>query len=217
MDIFSQVEGLSGENLGSTLLQCLIFNSHEVRNALIDLLSEESPIGPLSYDYHFSCRTEYPTTHDQLGAGRLDLLIQLDDVVIGIENKFFSQFQDGQPEKYIPSLSNVSESLKSMNHTDTRAVLYILCPEERESEAREKIHGVDNAGLITWQQVLARLSSVEHISNSVALIIKNEFVSYLKRHFSFIHDFEKKHFTLEDHSLNMEQLYKANWSESYGH
>jgi len=78
MDVFSEIEGLSGENLGSALLRYLIFNSHEVRDSILSLLSDNSPIGPISYTSHFSCRTEYPTTHTQYGNGRLDILIQLD-------------------------------------------------------------------------------------------------------------------------------------------
>lgn len=126
MDIFSEIEGLSGENLGSALLSYLIFNSHEIRDAFISLLSDRSPIGPISYTSHFACRTEYPTTNKELGDGRLDLLIQLDDVVIGIENKFFANFQNDQPRKYRESILNVASSLQSINLTEVRAIIYIM-------------------------------------------------------------------------------------------
>ena len=71
MDIFSEIEGLSGENLGSALLRYLIFNSHEIRDSFLRLLSDNSPVGPISYSTHFACRTEYPTTHSSYGNGRL--------------------------------------------------------------------------------------------------------------------------------------------------
>ena len=107
MDVFSEIEGLSGENLGSALFRYLIFNSYEVRDSVITLFSDRSPIGPISYTSHFACRTEYPTSHKEFGDGRLDILIQLDDVVIGIENKFFAQFQENQPKKYVQTLKKL--------------------------------------------------------------------------------------------------------------
>jgi len=45
-------------------------------------------------------------SHKQFGAGRLDILIQLDDVVVGIENKFLAGFQENQPHKYVESLNS---------------------------------------------------------------------------------------------------------------
>lgn len=192
MDVFSEIEGLSGENLGSALLRYLIFNSHEVRNSILSLFSDKSPIGPISYTSHFACRTEYPTAHTQYGNGRLDILIQLDDVVIGIENKFFSQFQDHQPHKYYETLETVAGSLKSINHTEVRTILYVLCPEARKKEALEKINGLKDTIVISWEEVLAHLERIEEISNPVAKIVLSEFINYLKRHFSFVHDFERK-------------------------
>lgn len=192
MDIFSEIEGLSGEELGSALLSYLIFNSHEIRDSFISFLSDHSPIGPISYVSHFSCRTEYPTTNKQYGDGRLDILIQLDDVVIGIENKFFAEFQQNQPLKYVESLEQVADSLKAINHTNVKAVLFISCPESRREKALEKIQGIDIASVITWENILQNFESLSELSNPVANIVLRQFIDYLKRHFSFIHEFEKK-------------------------
>jgi len=192
MDIFSEVEGLSGENLGSALLRYLIFNSHEIRDSFLSLLSDNSPIGPISYNSHFACRTEYPTNHKEYGDGRLDILIQLDDVVIGIENKFFAQFQNNQPHKYYDSLESVADSLKCINHSDVKTILYVLCPEARKKEAHEQIRELKSASVISWEEILKQFKSITEISNPVAKILKNEFTEYLKRHFSFVHDFERK-------------------------
>ncbi|WP_194725443.1 PD-(D/E)XK nuclease family protein [Noviherbaspirillum malthae] len=191
MDIFSTIEGLSGENFGSKLLSYLIFNSDEVREAFIALLSDNSPNGPISYTSHFACRTEYQTT-DRLGNGRLDVLIQLDDVVIGIENKFFAQFQENQPFKYVSTLETVAAALKSINRTEVRSLLYILCPESRKEEAKAHIGSTPRMAIITWEEVLVCLGKVREVSNPVARIVTSEFIQYLKRHFSFVQDFERK-------------------------
>lgn len=192
MDIFSEVEGLSGENLGSALLRYLIFNSHEVREEFLSLLSSTSPIGPLSYLTHFSCRTEHPTIDEVLGNGRLDILMQLDDVVIGIENKFFAQFQEGQPQKYSKTLNDVANSLSKINQIEVKSILYVLCPESRKSEAKERINDLPNTEVVTWEKVLSKLSLVKEVSNPTAKVVLQEFIRHLNRNFSFIPDFKRK-------------------------
>ena len=157
------------------------------------LLSDNSPVGPISYSTHFACRTEYPTTHPSYGNGRLDILIQLDDVVIGIENKFFAEFQDGQPQKYCPTLDSISKALGSINHTNARSILFILCPENRRDEAKRKTGEVENIAIISWEEVLKVLDKIETISNPTVEIIAREFRTYLRRHFTFIDDFDKKY------------------------
>jgi len=198
MDIFSEIEGLRGENLGSALLRYLIFNSQEVREGFLSLLSNSSPLGPLSYSTHFACRTEHHTFDENLGDGRLDILIQLDDAVIGVENKFFAQFQDGQPQKYLKTLNDVANSLSSINQTAIKSILYVLCPESRKAEAVEKINHLNHlnhltkAEVITWEMVLSNFSLIEQVSNPTTQVVLREFTGYLKRHFSFIHDFKRK-------------------------
>lgn len=192
MNIFTETEGLSGENLGSALLRYLIINSHEIRDAIILLISDVSPIGPIDYSSHFSCSTEYPTFDESLGKGRLDILIQLDDIVIGIENKFFAPFQENQPIKYYKSLEVVAESLRIINHTDIRVLLLVLCPESRKNESIKKVLGMKNTCVITWEDILRTLLSIKDIANPVSKIVMNEFIDYLNRHFSFIHDFNRK-------------------------
>ena len=192
MDIFSEIEGLSGENLGSGLLRYLIFNSREIRDSIISLISDRSTAGPIEYSSHFACRTEYPTTHNKYGNGRLDILIQLDDAVVGIENKFFSQFQADQPQKYYESIKAVADSLKEINHSEIRSILYVLCPESRRDEAESKIQGLENSGIITWEEVLKACKNTDNVSDPVAKIVQCEFIKYLERQFSFVYAFEKK-------------------------
>lgn len=192
MDVFSEIEGLSGENLGSALLRYLIFNSQEARESILSLLSDKSPFGPITYSTHFACRTEYPTSHSKHGDGRLDLLIQLDNVVIGVENKFFAQFQKGQPEKYLETLEQVASLLQTINKAEVKAVLYIFCPDSRKREAYKRIAGLTNVTIITWQDLLSRLENLKNISSPITEVVLKEFIKYLKRHFSFIHDFERK-------------------------
>lgn len=192
MDIFSSIEGQSGEALGSTLLSYLIFNSNEIREAFISLLSDHSPIGPIECVSHFSTRTEYPTKNNNLGNGRLDLLIQLDDVLIGIENKFFAEFQDNQPKKYEKSLVEAAESLASIHQRKITPVIFVLCPESRATHAQNATADIHSSAVVTWEKILITFEKVEKITNPVSQIVLDQFVKYLKRHFSFIPSFERK-------------------------
>ena len=139
MNIFSEFEGLVGENLSSAILHYLLLNSEEVRETFLTLLSDKSPRGVIEFYEHFSVRKEYPTKDEELGNGRLDLLIQVDNFMIGIENKFHAAFQDGQPEKYQQSLSQSAELLAQINKVNVQSLLYILCPEYKVPEANDKV------------------------------------------------------------------------------
>lgn len=204
MDIFSEIEGLKQENLTSAVLRYLIINSQEIRECMISLLSEHSPIGPFSFSSHFSCQTEYPTTQqikDQKEEinGWLDLLIQLDDVVIGIENKINAVFQNDQPRKYIKSIKDVAGALSKINNTEVRGIIFVLCPEDRKTETDIILKDLESSeviksAVITWESVLNSLESLDKnaVSNPVVKVLKDEFVIYLKRTFGFIDEFEKK-------------------------
>lgn len=192
MNVFSEVEGLSGEILGSTLLRYLLFNSKETRDSIIELFSDLSPIGPIDYHSHFACRTEYPTQDEELGAGKLDMLIQLDDTAIGVESKFFAGFQSGQPKKYMKTLQDVANALSVVNHSEVKPVLFVICPELRKGEVQKEIHDESSVAIVTWEELLRACKKVEDIPNPVIKVIRDEFVRYVESQFTFIHDFERK-------------------------
>lgn len=192
MDVFSAIDGLSGETMSSALFRYLVLNSQEIRDSVVSFLSDKSPIGPIGHLSHFSCQTEYPTTHAEYGNGRLDILLQLDDVVIGIESKFFTKFQDNQPQKYYETIKTVANSLSSITRHNVRSIVYILCPDSRRNEALLRLEGLENSAVITWEEMLKVCSAVVSVSNPVAKVVRDEFARYLERQFSFIYDFEKK-------------------------
>jgi hypothetical protein len=90
MNLFKEIEGLSGEPMVSALLRLVILRSQEIRDEIVRLISAKSPIGPVTSSSHFSCYAEYPTFDQVAGQGRIDIVLELDDAVIGIENKLFS-------------------------------------------------------------------------------------------------------------------------------
>ena len=64
MNIFSETEGLEGEDLITAILRVLLLRSQEVRERFVTLLSEESHLGPIELQSHFSCLLQR-TTEDK--------------------------------------------------------------------------------------------------------------------------------------------------------
>lgn len=194
MNIFSEFEGLSGENLSSAILHYLLLNSEEVRESFISLLSKHSPNGIILCHEHFSVRKEYSTEDEDLGNGRLDLLLQVDNFVIGIENKFHAPFQSNQPEKYQNSLRHAAKLLGEINQTDVCPLLFILCPEYKLQEAlgKVKLHP-SNTSVVTWEDVQKELENIDSVLNPVANVVLYEFKKYLKEQFSFMPLYGKKY------------------------
>ncbi|MBM3334082.1 PD-(D/E)XK nuclease family protein, partial [Candidatus Sumerlaeota bacterium] len=100
MNLLEELDGLQGENLASAALRFLVLQSNPCKNALLETLNKVSPIGPLTSTSHFSCYREYATSSEESGAGRLDLVLELDQAVVGIEAKLLAEFQPEQPTKY---------------------------------------------------------------------------------------------------------------------
>jgi hypothetical protein len=195
MNLFTTIEGLSGENLTSALLRYLMINSPEVRGKIVDFLSTNSPIGPLVSMSHFSCETEFPTEHEKLGTGRIDLLIILDDTIIAIENKINASFQPGQPEKYQTTLETMKEHLSKIRRSKLEHFTMLLCPKSREKEARIKINSLERTVYASWENLFGELKSLDNLSDSVSQVILKELLDYLRQFFDFIPEFP----TLEPH------------------
>ncbi|PSW18310.1 hypothetical protein C9I98_16540 [Photobacterium sanctipauli] len=193
LNIFSEIEGLAGEDLSSALLNYLLLNSLEVRTEFISLLSDVSPTGYLSCYRHFSSTTEYTTSHKAFGNGRIDLLLQLDNAVVGIENKFWASFQQNQPEKYLETLKEVSINLKNINNSEVHPLLFILCPASRAVEARGKAKQLENVRVITWQKLISAFKEIDTLSNPLVDMVLREFIRYIDAQFSFLADYRKKH------------------------
>lgn len=155
MNLFRDIEGKKGEELTSAVLRHLLLRSSGIREILIKKISGESRQGPLSMESRFSCTREEATEDKDKKRGRLDLVLETDDAIIGIENKIFAGWQDGQPGKYLGSLREKAESLQKMTGREVRHLLTVLVPSSREIEAKEKVIGVEqHCVVITWEVIL---------------------------------------------------------------
>jgi|GEM_PF-1913085 len=187
MSLFNEIAGLKGENLSSALLAHLLLRSPAARDAFIKKISDISPIGPIYRQKHFAVfceqHAEWEAEGEEGGGrGRLDLVIETDDAVIGIENKFYAPFQDNQPKCYFPHLEKTCKSLKALRGTDFRPLLIVLAPESRKSEVEHCLDAQamsDKADFLSWKELLQVLSELKGAS-AVDEFLVRELENYVK-------------------------------------
>lgn len=191
MNLFEELEGLRGENLTSKVLEIFVHRSPVLKAALVDLLNAKSTIGPLISRQHFSCYSEFGTEDAEHGRGRLDLVIEVDNAVIGIENKLFASFQENQPGKYQATLAQLAESLSRIRKREILSLLIVIAPERRTDEIVKKIGNVVNANFISWEAVIGAFDRVRDDIDPQFNSLLQEFKYYLKKRITFLPDFSK--------------------------
>ncbi len=187
MNLFNHIQGLKGETLTSSLMKYLLVTSQEVRTTFMEYLSDKSPIGPIISFSRFCCETEYVTKNDTHN-GSLDLLIECDNAIIGIENKLNAEFQPDQPGKYLDTLLNISKSENRLrNNVDP--VLFILCPENRIPDSEVAISKINSHEVkvktITWEELLDNLHKIIIKTDSRTKVILADFIKYIENEISF--------------------------------
>jgi len=190
MNLFSQIEGLSGENLLTGSLRFLVLRSPEIREVVLRLFSDHSPVGPVVSSSHFSCYTEYATADAQSGSGRIDLVLEVDDCVVGIEAKLHSCFQPDQPQKYLATLEDLKASIGKIRRTDARFFLAVVAPKSRTDEVKKKIQDLESVVSVTWEEILERLRKMKPLIDPVAEVARSQFADFLKEKVGFISDFQ---------------------------
>ena len=62
------------------------------------MISAGSKQGPLSSESRFPCKREIGTRDEDDRQGRVDLVIETDDAVIGLGNELYTGFREGQQQ-----------------------------------------------------------------------------------------------------------------------
>ncbi len=187
MNLLSQIEGLRGENLSSALLRFILMRSQDARTQLAELMT--GLVGEsFSAMSRFACSLEAGTTDDIHGNGRIDLLVEMDDGLIGIENKFNAGFQDGQPRKYLRALSEIATtSAKAGFISKDRYLLVILAPAERRREIQNRIAELsseqqEHCRFLAWEEMLEALQEVLPTQDSKTKEVIQDFSEYVNRY-----------------------------------
>ena len=184
MNVFSAVEGMIGENLSSALLRFVLMRSQDARAKFANLVSDLTG-DTYSVSYRFACNLEVTTAHDSHGNGRIDLLIEMDDALVGIESKFNADFQIGQPEKYFPSLGSMAtKSAESGAIRKNRYLMLILAPAKRRGEIEKKIEGMGKehqllCKFLSWEDVITELREISSAQDSKTREVIADFAEYV--------------------------------------
>lgn len=188
MNLFSEIEGLRGENLVTAILRLLLLRSEDIRGRFIRLISDSCRLEPLTAGPHFSCLREEATgEEDTSESGRLDLILETADAVIGIENKLGEVFRRGQPHKYLSTLARRAEGLAQLRRRKFKHVLVILAPSSRSAEINRLIGGDSYYIFLAWEDVRSKvLGSVKDEVDSATRAILISFDEFLNDQISFL-------------------------------
>ena len=188
MSILSEIEGLSGENLITAVLRLLLLRSQDLRTQFFQLLSQKSRTGPIRLYNHFSCVLEHPT-EDSSRWGRVDLLLESDDAIVGLENKLYAGFQEGQPHKYLATVEKNASTLSTLRGNDFRPIVAVLAPKSRTSEVDTIIGDDERFLMLSWEEILDRFSIVRNSLDSVTAVLHDVLNAYIYQHIALFPDF----------------------------
>lgn len=184
MNVFSAVEGMIGENLSSALLRFVLMRSQDARAKFATLLTDLTG-DTYSVSYRFACNLEVTTAHDSHGNGRIDLLIEMDDALVGIESKFNADFQIGQPEKYFPSLGSMATKSADIGAiSKNRYLMLILAPAKRRDEIEKKIKEMGKehqllCKFLSWEDVMTELKEISSAQDRKTREVIADFAEYV--------------------------------------
>jgi hypothetical protein len=203
MNLFREIEGLRGENLTSAILRILMLRSQDVKDMFVDMISDQSQQGIVMSESRFVCEKELTTQDEDKGGGRIDLYIELDDAVVGIENKFDAGFQSGQPEKYLGFLKDRASlpGKRISRDQSQRVFLVILAPKKRrqDGEIERLFEGEDSSTyvFIAWERLRDGLEKLKSQLDLHTGAIAEFFIDYINDRLVFLPNFKRlvPHFT----------------------
>jgi len=133
---------------------------------------------------------EHPT-EDSGRWGRLDILLETSDAVIGLENKLHAGFQEGQPHKYLTTVMQHAKGLAQLRRTDFRPIVAVLAPRSRKKEI-ESIIGIDENFLnLAWEDLLEYLMLAQPHLDSMTHVLFQGLKSYIHQQLALFPNFAK--------------------------
>jgi len=188
MAFFEEIDGKSGEQLSSAVLRHLLIRSPGLRTAFIDVVSEKSVKRPITIDDQFACFLEQSTwAEDEPDSsrptGRIDMVVETDDAVVGIENKFNASFQAGQPAKYLADMRKRAEDLTKLREREFMYMVIVLAPESRQTEIERHIGSsglAEQCCFVSWQNVLRQFDKRRTAIDPGDSYLLGEFEEFIK-------------------------------------
>lgn len=167
MNLFTEIENKKNERLAVSVLRYLITKNSLLRSSFLDQISKKCKRGIIECQSNFSVEEEVFTetnNEDVKNNGRIDLLIETDSHLIGIEAKLGAAISEDQPAKYIETLSKRFNHSKDFREKLSQTVIILLVPEWQSGEAHEVLNKVNESEvelvLLTWKDIFEGFKDV---------------------------------------------------------
>jgi hypothetical protein len=216
MNFLSRLVGKDAENLTSAILKHILERSPELRQGAIDALSDSCPaaIATLSAERSFGVTLEESTTQTAAEAdrGRVDLVLEFDEALLGVENKLNAVLQQNQPSKYLETLGQrAAQLMAARGRNSFPYACVILAPEHRRAVISKELqtqvgYDAERLGFCSWQQMLSKMTSREP-SDPVARFLLRELDDFVQDQTGSIRVLAGRLQRLRQDMMHVEDLY----------
>jgi hypothetical protein len=170
-----------GETEVCGVVNYLLLRSPELRDALIAVINDRTPLISLMSREHFSCTREWSNRKilPSGAKGRVDIVLEVDNAVIGIEAKIQAGLSDDQPDKYVDAVRKHAAALAEIRKSSIHAVIVLLLPlgqvdaaAKMLAEKKEQFSGVSLC-ILEWG-ALFEAWRVARVTDNVARFVLDE-------------------------------------------
>jgi len=121
----------------------------------------------------------------------LDLLLETSDAVVGIENKLYAAFQEGQPHKYLDTVTQLAEGLTNLRKREYRPVIAVLAPKSRISEISKVIGNDERFLTLCWEDILRSFMDATPNLDPITNVLMQALNSYIRQQIDLFPEFTK--------------------------
>ena len=174
MYLLERINGQKGEVLACSILWYLLQRSPELREALVQAINRVSAQTWLTLNNRFSIETESSASADGIAGGRIDLLVEVDDAVVGIEAKLNADFQPEQPRSDSPRVQALAKGLAEVRGGAVSHLLVLLVPRKTRESARDRIRSMgieDVACVLAWEDLFEQFRRAEAADTSAQFLL----------------------------------------------
>jgi PD-(D/E)XK nuclease superfamily len=187
MHLFDQVVIREQEVFACRVLTYLMQRSPELRDGTVSAINRCKGMDAHYFQTRntFSVVTEWTTdaTASGDGPGRVDLLLEIDNAVIGIEAKLNADLAEDQPKKYLDAISDHARRLTEIRGVAMTPVCVLLGPESMakyfsDHLARHPSHPSATVCILTWTELFEAWRD-SRATDPVALFVADEIENFI--------------------------------------
>lgn len=193
INLFQELAGKKGEVMAVAALRYLLMRNRPLREQFFKTLGASVSYTLYQNFSYFGCELEVScqsTANGKTEQGRLDMLVESDAAVIGVEAKLGHQITSEQLEKYRPELTRRQELLTKLHGSPVEMYLILLVPQWQKSAAEATIAAINSTvpdksapsdtsseceplRAITWDDIINQLKAVR---DDAAMTCEDNFI-----------------------------------------